>query len=45
MGAASSASIGSFSRRLTERGLIYNTKRGRVAFTVPQFDRYVARAL
>lgn len=45
MGEASSASIGSFSRRLTERGLIYNTKRGRVAFTVPQFDGYVARAL
>ncbi|MGB8020001.1 MAG: ATP-binding protein [Candidatus Nanopelagicales bacterium] len=41
----SSASIGSFSRRLTERGLIYNSKRGRVAFTVPQFDRYVTRAL
>ena len=45
MRARSSASIGTFSRRLTERGLIYNTKRGRVAFTVPQFDRYVARAL
>jgi hypothetical protein len=45
MGARTSASIGTFSRRLTERGLIYNTKRGRVAFTVPQFDRYVARAL
>lgn len=41
----SSAAIGSFSRRLTERGLIYNSKRGRVAFTVPQFDRYVTRAL
>lgn len=40
-----SAAIGSFSRRLTERGLIYNSKRGRVAFTVPQFDRYVSRAL
>ena len=45
MGATSSATIGSFSRRLTERGLISSTKRGRVAFTVPQFDRYVARAL
>ncbi len=45
MGVKSSASIGSFSRRLTDRGLIYNSKRGRVAFTVPQFDRYVARAL
>lgn len=41
----SSASIGSFFRRLTERGVIHNSKRGRVAFTVPQFDRCVTRSL
>lgn len=41
-----SAAIGSFSRRLTDRGLmIYSTRRGRVAFTVPHLDRYVSRAL
>jgi cysteinyl-tRNA synthetase len=44
MGAKSSSSIGTFSKRLTERGLIYSSKRGQVAFTVPHFDRYVLRA-
>ncbi len=44
MGEKSSTKIGNFSRRLTEKGLIYSSRRGRVAFTVPQFDRYVARA-
>jgi hypothetical protein len=44
MGEHSSTKIGSFSRRLIEKGLVYSSRRGRVAFTVPQFDRYVARA-
>lgn len=43
MGRAGSSEVGSFQRRLTEKGLIYSEKRGRVAFTVPQFDRYVLR--
>jgi cysteinyl-tRNA synthetase len=44
MGEHSSTKIGSFSRRLIDKGLVYSSRRGRVAFTVPQFDRYVARA-
>lgn len=33
-GEKSSTKIGNFSRRLTERGLIYSSRRGRVAFAV-----------
>lgn len=43
MGKKSSSQIGYHAKRLTERGLIYSSKRGRVAFTVPHFERYVER--
>jgi hypothetical protein len=43
MGRHSASELGSATPRLVDRGLIYKTKRGQVAFTVPQFDRYVAR--
>jgi AAA ATPase domain len=45
MGKKSSANIGAPVTRLIERGLVYRSRRGRVAFSVPQFDRYVTRAL
>lgn len=44
MGKKSSSQIGSWTQRLTQRGLIYSSRRGRVAFTVPHFERYVERA-
>jgi hypothetical protein len=44
MGVASASLIASAQTRLTDRGLIYSPRRGFVAFTVPQFDRYVRRA-
>ena len=43
MNRSGSAAVGSATARLVERGLIYSTRRGYVAFTVPQFDRYVRR--
>ncbi len=43
MNRSGSASVGSATARLVSRGLIYSTRRGYVAFTVPQFDRYVRR--
>jgi AAA+ ATPase superfamily predicted ATPase len=43
MNLASSAGIGKASQTLINKGLIYNTKRGNWAFTVPQFDKYVTR--
>lgn len=44
MNRGSSTELGSATTRLVERGLIYKTRRGYVAFTVPQFDRYLRRA-
>jgi hypothetical protein len=43
MGKSSSAKVGSQVTRLIERGLIYRTRRGSIAFAVPHFDRYVLR--
>jgi hypothetical protein len=43
MGKKSSSAIGSTATRLIERGLVYRSRRGQVAFTVPHFDRYVMR--
>ena len=40
-----SSSTGSVVPRLIEKGIIFKTKRGTVTFTLPQFDKYVARAL
>ena len=45
MGRRSSTQIGTYAARLTGRGVIYRSKRGLVAFSVPQFERYVTRAL
>ena len=45
MGKGSSSSIGSATARLIEKGLVYRSRRGQIAFTVPHFDRYVERAL
>ena len=39
----SSASIGSLTNRLLQRGLIYRSQRGHVAFTFPGFTGYVER--
>ena len=39
----SSEQLGPTRARLIEKGLIYTTGRGRGAFTVPQFDRYLRR--
>lgn len=44
MGKTKSSQIAATGKRLTERGLLYSTRRGQVAFTVPQFDRYVLRS-
>lgn len=43
MGRTKSSQIAFSGKRLMDRGLVYSTKRGQVAFTVPQFDRYVLR--
>lgn len=43
LGKKSSSAIGSTATRLIERGLVYRSRRGQVAFTVPHFDRYVMR--
>lgn len=45
MGKSSSADIGGAGGRLIDRGLVYRSRRGEVAFTVPHFDRYVQRAI
>lgn len=45
MGRTSSSQISSTAKRLVDRGVVYNSKRGRVAFTVPQLERYAVRAL
>ena len=37
------AQVGSVRDSLIKRGLIYSTRRGWLAFTVPMFDEYVAR--
>jgi hypothetical protein len=39
----SSEQLGPTRARLIDKGLIYTTGRGRGAFTVPQFDRYLRR--
>jgi hypothetical protein len=39
----SSEQLGPTRARLIDKGLIYTTSRGRGAFTVPQFDRYMRR--
>jgi hypothetical protein len=44
LGRSSSSTIGTAAARLIERGLVYRTKRGQFAFTVPHFERYVQRA-
>lgn len=43
MGKTKSSQIAFSGKRLIDRGLLYSTKRGQVAFSVPQFDRYVLR--
>ena len=43
LGKARAAEVGNTPRQLIDRGLIYRTKRGMFAFTVPHFERYVAR--
>ncbi len=43
MGRGGARELGSATPRLVDRGLIYKTRQGKVAFTVPQFDRYVVR--
>jgi len=40
----SASQVASAQGRLIGRGLVYRARRGEVAFTVPQFDRYVLRA-
>jgi hypothetical protein len=40
----SSEQLGPTRARLIDKGLIYTTGRGRGAFTVPQFDRYLRRS-
>jgi len=44
MDADSSTKVASAQARLVDRGLVYSPRRGSVAFTVPQFDRYLRRA-
>lgn len=41
--ARTTAQVGSVRDSLIKRGLIYSPRRGRLAFTVPMFDEYVAR--
>lgn len=43
LGFDSPARIGSAQTRLADRGLVYSPRRGFIAFSVPQFDRYITR--
>ena len=43
MGVKDSAKTGARASRLIEKGFIYTPERGKVAFVIPHFDRYVIR--